>query len=225
MLSKKLPLLLPAAALFAALSGPAMAQDEDARRAILQMRTQLQMANQSRTELNNKVQDLQNQIAKLQGQVETLNHKLKQGLQNAASQQQAAEPPEPTPQVGDPDQQEAYDAGLDLFRQGSYQDAADALNGFANQYPKSPLTPNALFYAGSSQYATKDFQGAINTLEKITRNYPKSDKAGDALLVVAGSQLEMDDIDGSKATLQKVVQTYPDTPAADTAAERLKMYK
>lgn len=221
MLKRKLSLLVCSSALLGAtFSTPAVAfEDEDARRAILELRSQLKMAGLSRLELSNQIQALQKEVAQLRGQLETLSHSSQQ-----ASAEQNYYDFGPNPQVGDPNEQRDYDNAINLFRQGEYEMAGQALNNFATTYPNSVLTPAARFYEGSSYYAVRDFQGAISRLERMARTYPNDPQAGDALLVVAGSQLELNNIEGSKQTLQRVISQYPNTPAADTANERLKMY-
>ena len=221
MFKRQLSLLVFSSAILGAgFSSPAMAfEDEDARRAILELRSQLKMAGLSRLELSNQIQALQKEIAQLRGQLESLDHSAKQ-----ASSQQNYDDFGPNPQVGDPNEQHDYDNAINLFRQGEYEMAANALNNFASAYPRSVLTPAARFYEGSSYYAIRDFQGAISLLERMVSSYPQDPQAGDALLVVAGSQLELNNIEGSKQTLQRVIQQYPNSPAADTAQERLKMY-
>lgn len=194
-------------------------QDEDARRAILELRSQLKMAGLSRLELSNQIQALQKEVAQLRGALESLDYSARQ-----TTAQQNYEDFGPNPQVGDPNEQRDYDHAINLFRQGEYEMAGQALNNFANTYPNSVLTPGARFYEGSSHYATRDFQGAISRLERMVSSYPQDPQAGDALLVVAGSQLELNNIEGSKQTLQRVINQYPNSPAADTAQERLKMY-
>lgn len=219
-LHKKSTALLISAALLG-MTQPVFAQeDEQARRAILELRSQLKQSDIVRNDLAKQVQELQKQVTQLRGQVESISN-----VSHAQAQESRANDDiGPSAQVGDPVEQQAYDTALDLFRQGNYPAAASALGNFSNVYPNSPLAPSARFYEGSSRYANRDFQGAINNLENLLKTHPRDAKAGDALLVIAGSQLELNDIAGSKATLERTIRDYPGTPAADTAAERIKMY-
>lgn len=198
-------------------------EDEDARRAILDLRSQLRQTQQNNITLSNKINELQQQITQLRGSIETANHQMRQAQQS--SQQQANPDVPPSPQVGDPNEQQDYDSALDLFRQGNYAEASTALNRFAQQYPNSPLAPSARFYEGSSRYANKDFNGSIQGLQAMVSAYPRDPKAGDALLVIAGSQVELNNIAGAKSTLQRVVREYPNTPASDTAKNRLELFR
>ncbi len=219
-LSKKSTALL-ISAVFLGMAQPAFsAEDEQARRAILELRSQLKQSDIVRNDLARQVQDLQKQVSQLRGQIETISNVSQAQLQETRANDDLG----PSAQVGDPVEQQAYDTALDLFRQGNYPAAASALGNFSSAYPNSPLTPSARFYEGSSRYACRDFKGSINNLENLVKTYPRDSKAGDALLVIAGSQLELNDIAGSKATLERTIREYPGTPAADTAAERLKMY-
>ncbi|NLY65875.1 MAG: tol-pal system protein YbgF [Alcaligenaceae bacterium] len=222
-LKKKHTLLLFTSAFFCSiLSHNAYAfEDEDARRAILDLRAQLRQSAQARLELSNKIQSLQSQITQLRGEIEKINNSSMISAQNARSEAGF----EPTPQVGDPTEQRTYDQALDLFRQGNYSQASVALGNFAAAYPNSPLTPSARFYEGSSRYASKDFRGAIQGLQSMVSAYPSDPKAGDAMLVIAGSQVELNNIAGAKATLESIVHQYPDTPASDTAQQRLELFR
>ena len=214
-------LALVLSTVFFSVTQPAWAQeDEQARRAILELRSQLKQSDMVRNDLAQQVQKLQNELRQIRGQLESLGN----AGQSQALASRANDDIGPSAQVGDPTEQRAYDAALDLFRQGNYAGASQALANFSAAYPSSPLTPSAMFYEGSSRYANRDFKNSIKVLNEMVHAYPKDSKAGDALLVIAGSQLELNNIDGSKATLQRTIKEYPGTPAADTAKERLSMY-
>lgn len=217
-LNKKTITLILSAALLAVIKPAFALEDEEARRAILELRSQLKQSNMLRNNLAAQVQQLQNELRQIRGQLEFLGSNTQQ-LDARANDEIGL-----STQVGDPVEQRAYDTALDLFRSGNYVAAARALASFTVAYPSSILTPSALFYEGSSRYASRDFKGAIQTLDKMIRAYAKDEKAGDALLVIAGSQLELNNIKASKATLQRTIRDYPGTPAADTAKERLKLY-
>ena len=130
-LKKSHSLLIASSALVLSLSAnQAYAfEDEDARRAILDLRSQLRQTQQNNIELNNKINNLQQQITQLRGSIETANHQTRMAQQ---ANQQAANPDvPPSQQVGDPNEQQNYDNALDLFRQGNYAEASTALNRFA----------------------------------------------------------------------------------------------
>jgi len=203
------------------LSTPAHAfADDDARKAILDLRQQLRQAteqNQRATlQLADQIESLQREVARLRGQVEQASRPAPPSASNTNAGGEGAT-------ASDPKEQAAYDGAIDLYRKGQYKEASDALAAFATLYPNSQLAPTAQFYLGSSRYMLKDYKGSIEQLQSLVKQSPDNARAPDALLVVAGSQVELNDRAGAKATLQRLIKTYPGTPAADAANKRLQL--
>lgn len=211
---------LTATALFAT---PAHAfADDEARRAILDLREQVhQMAEHDRRirlDMADQIENLKQEIMSLRGQIEQL--KWASDLERRSSQDQSGGN---TTRVADPQEQAAYESPIALFRSGKYREAIEGFNTFIEAYPDSQLTPEARFYRGSSQYATKAFKESIAGLQELVKETPEDPRAADALLIIAASQIELDDLAGAKASLQRITKEYADTSAAQTAQERLKL--
>ncbi|MHA3903874.1 tol-pal system protein YbgF [Castellaniella sp. WN] len=211
---------LSAAALLAlALAAPAAQAfaDDEARRAILELRTQIKQMNeqnqQARLQLADQMDLLHQEIATLRGRVEELSQRTPAADGNAPQ----------TPQAGDPQEQAAYEAAADQYRNGRYKEAAAGFATFIQSYPDSALAGDALFYLGSSQYASKDFKNSIQTMQTLVKNHPDDPRAPDALLVVAADQIELNDMKGAKTSLQRIIKDYPGSAAAETAKSRLKL--
>jgi len=206
----------------AAVAAPAHAfSDDEARRAILDLRQQVQQQHEqnqrARLQLADQMQAMQQEIAQLREQLELVSRQ----QPSAQPGQGAANPPGAT--ASDPREQAAYDGAIDQFRKGQYKDAAESLAAFIALYPNSQLAPTAKFYLGSSRYAVKDYKGAIEQLNQLVQQSPDDARAPDALLVIAGSQLELNNRAGAKASLQRIVKDYPNSPAAETAQNRLQL--
>lgn len=217
---------LSAAALLAlTLTAPAAHAftDDEARRAILELRTQIQQMKdqnqQARLQLADQMDMLHQEIATLRGRVEELS----QQNRNGAAQGQGNAPQQQAPQTGDPQQQAAYEAAADQYRNGRYKEAASSFATFVQSYPDSDQVTDAQFYLGSSQYASKDFKNSIQTMQALVKNRPDDARAPDALLVVAADQIELNDMKGAKASLQRIIKDYPKSSAAETAKSRLKL--
>ena len=210
--------LLMAAALVASQPAHAFA-DDDARKAILELRQQIKSmteANQrSRLQLADQIEGLEQEVTRLRGMIEQLGRPGGAGASAGGAQ--------PDDKAEDPREQSAYDGAMEQFRKGDYKDASDSLTAFLTLYPESNLAPTALFYLGSSRYALKDYKGAIDRLTLLSQKFATHPRASDALLVIAGSQIEMNNRAGAKVTLQRIVKDYKGTPAADTAAKRLQL--
>ena len=207
----------------AVIGGPAHAfADDQARRAILDLREQLQtlvdQSRQIRVRQADQIDQLQQEVARLRGEVERLGYVAERNQQQTASSGQ-----ESSIQVSDPAEQAAYDQAMQSFRAGQYQEASKELTQFIQTYPQSALVHEARFYRGSSLYAIKDFKGSIAGLQAMINAAPTDPRAADALLVIAASQVELNDLDGARASLQRIVKEYPDTHAAETAKSRLTL--
>jgi tol-pal system protein YbgF len=219
--------------------------DDEARKAILDLRSKVEALSQSvNARIDTKADksstlDLVNQnevtlqeISKLRGQIEVLANE----LANAQKRQKdfyvdldarlrKLEPRQVTidgkaAQV-DPTEQKDYDAAMLLFKAGDYKAAAGALDAFVRRYPESGYAANAQYWLGNAFYAQRDCKSAIAAQQVVLKAYPDSPKAADAMLNIASCQTELKD-KAAKKTLQDLIKTYPDTPAAETAKERLK---
>ena len=118
-------------------------------------------------------------------------------------------------------EQRAYDAALDQFKSGNYSAATSSFQGFTRSYPRSPLAPSAMYWAGNAQYAQKDFRAAIATQRQLLAAFPDSQKVPDALLNIASAQIELGDNGGARKTLEEIVAKYPTSEAAGKARQRL----
>lgn len=204
-------------------AGPAHAfADDDARRAILDLREQLhQMVEQDRRirlEFADQIEMLRSEVSSLRGEVERL--KWITDLDKRTTQDQSGGS---GTTVADPQEQAAYEGPMGLFRSGKYKEAAEGFSMFLDAWPNSQLAPEARFYRGSSLYATKQFRESIAGLEELITMDPQDPRAPDALLIIAANQIELDDLTAAKASLQRIVNQYPDSSAAQTAKERLQL--
>lgn len=194
--------------------------DDEARRAILDLRQQLQaiteQSRQIRLQQADQIEGLRQDVARLRGEVERLSHLSRRN-------EPAAPASESSIQVANPIEQSAYDQAMQSFRAGQYQVASKELAQFIQAYPQSALVPEARFYRGSALYATKDFKGSIAGLQAMLTAAADDPRAPDALLVIAASQVELNDLQGARASLQRIVKDYPDTRAAETAKSRLQL--
>ncbi|QDQ86344.1 tol-pal system protein YbgF [Alcaligenaceae bacterium SJ-26] len=197
--------------------------DDESRRAILELRQQIQQMTEqnqrARLQLADQIESLRQEITRLRNQVEHLDQ------QAAQASARNAPPDDGTPRVSDEQEQQAYDDAIDHFRNGRYREAAELMTAFTALYPSSALEPLARFYLGSSHYALKDYKAAIESLDAMLKSAPTNPRAPDALLVIAGSQIELGDYAAAKTSLQRIVREYPGTPAAETANNRLQLLR
>ncbi len=234
-------------AAFAALplhASAALFDDNEARKAILDLRAKVeQLQNDLNTRLDTKADksamlDLINthdqtmqEIAKLRGVVEVLANDVsnlqkrqKDLYTDLDARLRKVEPQQVTidgkQEAVQQAEQNSYDAALGQFKSGDYKGAASALDAFVRQYPASAYAANAQYWLGNAYYAQRDCKGAIAAQQVVLKNYPDSPKAADAMLNIASCYSELKDNKKAKATLDALIAKYPDSGAAQTAKDR-----
>ncbi|HYD97177.1 MAG TPA: tol-pal system protein YbgF [Noviherbaspirillum sp.] len=226
-------------------SQAALFEDEEARRAILDIRARLtNMQNEinakadktNNLDLNNQNEQLRQEIARLRGQVELLTNELanlqkrqKDFYVDLDARLSKLEPQKVTIDgkevLMEQGEQRAYDAALAYFKAGDYRNAGASFYDFTRRYPQSGLTPSAQYWLGNTYYAQRDFKNAITAQQVVLKNYPDSPKAPDALLNIASCYMELKDRPAARKTLETLIAQYPESPAAETAKERIAALK
>lgn len=196
--------------------------------------------------LAGEIEKLREEIRILRGQVETLGNSIEgvakrqrdmyvdldQRLRRfeqpgaaAASSAPAAAPAEAAKPVAAAgvaaEENEAYERAQAQRRQGNYQGAITAFQGFVARYPKSTLAPRALYWIGDSQFNLRDFKAAIASQQKLLSAYPDSSSVPDALLNMASAQLEAGDSAAARKTMDGLIAKYPASEAAEKARRRV----
>ncbi len=238
-----------ALALLPSIASAGLFDDDEARRAILDVRTKIDEVNvrldakidtkadkSSALDLSNQNEQLRAEVAKLRGQLEVLAN----DLANAQRRQQdfyvdldnrirkmepkrmTVDGKEATVEVNE---QRAFDAAMALFKAAEYKNASAAFSGFTVNYPQSAYVGSAHYWLGNSYYAQRDCKNTITSLQLLVKSYPDHPKTPDAMLNIAACQLELKDKPASKKTLEAVMKYYPDTEAAQAAKSRLPSVK
>ena len=239
-------------AAFSLASVPAHAglfDDEEARKAILELRAKIDnlqqdtaaklsdKADRSGTlDLINQNEQLRQEIAKLRGQVEVLANDLAETQKRQKdfyidldTRLRNMEPKKVTVDGQDaevePSEQKAYETAMGLFKDGDYKGAGAALNDFLRRYPQSAFAANAQYALGNSFYVQNDYRDALSAQQIVVKNFPSSPRAPEALLNIASCYVELKDKAGAKRTLETLIDKYPGSTSAQTAKERLHSIK
>lgn len=119
-------------------------------------------------------------------------------------------------------EQSVYSQAFDALKAGSYSVAISGFQDFLNQYPSSPLAPNAQYWLGEAHYVNHDFAAAGTAFQAVLDKWPSSSKAPDAMLDLGNTQLAQGKTTKGRATLRQVASQYSGTSAASRAQARLK---
>ncbi len=229
-------------ALGASLSGASWAalfEDNEARRAILDLRQKVDKQNESMQQLQRALIEQQNQFEAMRSELANLRGEKEQLTQDLKRQQDSAkvvserlrkfEPSKVTLDgvelMAEPAETKAYEDALAVFRQGDFATAANVFSDFTRRYPRSGYGVAALFWLGNAQYANRDYKEAIKNFSALLARAPDHARAPESLLSVANCQLELKDTKAARKTLTDVVKSYPQTEAATAATERLAKLK
>lgn len=223
--------------------------DEEARRAIADLRIRIEANGKAAEErmakvetlvqdraidLARQIDELKQELARLRGQIEvqanhieTLDRRQKDlyvDLDARLRKLEASSRAQEKQAASAPDpvaEGKTYEAALNQFKLGNYQASVAAFQSFLVAYPESQQVPSAQYWIGNAYYALRDYKTAIAAQQKLLASWPDSAKAPDALLNIASSQAEMGEARTARETLQALVKKYPGTPAADQAKQRL----
>lgn len=224
-------------------------EDDEARKAILELRAKVDaMARDLNAridtksdktaaleQLNQQEQTMQ-EIARLRGQIEVLANELANAQKHQkdyyADLDARLKKLEPRQETIDgrtaevmPTEKQQYDTAMEQFKSGDYKTAAASLQDFVKRYPQSAYAPNAQYWLGNTYFAQGDYKKAIAALEVVTATYADSPKAPDAMLNIASSYALMKDNKAARKALQQLMSKYPDSSAATTAKARLASLK
>jgi tol-pal system protein YbgF len=228
----------------------ALFEDDEARRAILDLRQrteaqrlaaerlaeeqrqEISQLRRSLLELQTQIEALRGDIARQHGQNEQLLRELadvqrrqKDIAQGVDERLRKVEPSKVSVDgrefIADPTEARDFEAALAIFRKGEFPAAQAAFADFIKRYPQSGFRPTALFWLGNAQYANRDYRGAIANFRALLTASPEHPRAPEAVLSIANCQIELKDNAGARRTLDELVKAYPQSEAAVAAKERL----
>ena len=237
---------LAAIALWGAPAQAALFEDDEARKAILDLRqrvetirTQAEASNQrladengqlrrSLVELQQQIDAVRGDLARMTGRNEELQRALAEMQQRQADLSTKVQENAPT-QVevdgreftADPREKAEFEAALGVFRAGQFAQAQTAFADFVKRYPSSGYSPSALFWLGNAQYATRNYNEAIANFRSMLQVAPSHAKAPEAVLSIANCQIELKDTRAARRTLEDLIKAYPQSEAAQAGRERL----
>jgi tol-pal system protein YbgF len=206
----------------------AMLSDDEARRAILELRKSVSTSQAAILDLQNQLDKHKSENAQLRGQIESLqkqnddlSNNQKSFYQDLDARVSRLEPQnvevEGVTGIVQAGEKSSYDEALKSFQAGQIKNADSEFTSFIRKYPSSPYLPLALYWSGNTKYALKDYKAAITQLQGLISRYPGHQRVPAATLTMANANLES----GKKAVAKKLftdlIAKYPDSDAANEA--------
>lgn len=232
----------------------ALFEDDEARRAILDLRQKVDVSQQRLTEdvrkagdenaqLRRSLLDLSNQIEMLRSEMATMRGQNEQLARSVADMQRTQkdisqgvderlrkfEPGKVTVDgrefAAEQVEKQEFETALATLRKGDFAAAQTSFLGFINRYPQSGYRTPGLFWLANAQYALRDYRSAVANFKAIVAADPDHLRAPEALLSTANCQVELKDPKSARKTLEELVKAYPQSEAASVAKDRLSKMK
>ena len=229
MISKSaLALFLSVAASLLSQNTWAILSDDEARRAILELRKSVSASQAAILDLQNQLDKHKSENAQLRGQIESLqkqsddlSNKQKSFYQDLDARISRLEPQnvevEGVTGIVQAGEKSSYDEALKSFQAGQIKNADSEFTTFIRKYPSSPYLPLALYWSGNTKYALKDYKAAITQLQGLISRYPGHQRVPAATLTMANANLESGKKAIAKKLLTDLISKYPDSDAAKEA--------
>lgn len=220
--------------------------DDEARKAILDLRQRNDQSNSAIKSLGDENAQLRRSLLDLQGQIENLKSELSQsrGAQERLARDLSDLQLRQKDMVGamderirrfeplkaavdgneflaDPQEKRDYEVAMDIFRKGDFVGAQASLSQFVLRYRASGYTPSALFWLANAQYANKDYNESLSNFQQMLKVSPNHVRASEAMLAISNVQIELKDLKAARKTMEELIKAYPASETAATARDRL----
>ncbi len=224
--------------------------DDEARRAIVELRQKVDAGQQaanaanaearesnaatrrSLLELSNQIEQVRAELARMRGQNEQLAREVSElqrqqkDVQAGVDERLRQVEPQRIEYDGQsftvaPNEKRDFDAAMDLLRKSEFGPAASAYNAFLQRYPASGYRASVLYWLGNAQYASKAYKESVESHRRLATEFPTHLRTPEAMLAMANSQIELKDARASRRTLEDLVKAYPNSEAAAAGRERL----
>jgi len=113
---------------------------------------------------------------------------------------------------------EQFNAALQAFQAGQFQQAEDGFKAFMAANPSHKLTPDAVFYIGETYFQRSRPREAAEQYLKVTTDYSKSSRAPESMVRLGQTLAALGNSEEACATFVEFGKRYP---AATTTVKRL----
>lgn len=205
--------------------------DDEARKAILELRAQVQSQQEAQLNLYSKIEKLTNEIQTLRGQIDVLNNSLGKERQNSQSMYGDLSSridqmdPKERASVNSNDKeiaaQQEFNSCLSYFQKGQAEKAIQCFSSFTQKRSASRLYPEALYWLGSSYYMSGQYAKTIEIENRVISRYPRHAKAPEAYLLLGMAQMDSRKNAEARKTFTALIKNYPKSEAAALAKKQL----
>ena len=242
--------MLAVLALSASQAHAGLFDDEEARRAIMDLRNQrtqdadaanakiqalsaqVEQLKRSLLDMNAQLEQLRGDVAKARGDHEVLARDVSEvqrrqkDMQSSVDERVRKLEPQPVTLDGktfkaEADEKRLFDEALGRLRGADFAGGAAGLNGLLQNYPATGYRESAYYWLGNAHYGLRDYKASIEAFRTLVDRYPDHARAPEALLSIANCYSELKDNTNARKTLEQLIKQYPQSEASQTARDRL----
>lgn len=216
--------------------------DDEARKRIEQLRTEVteltqraETVNRNQLDFANQTEALRADIAKLRGQIEVISYELEatqkrqkdfyvdldnrlRKLEQPVTDTKSTEAPKTDPAAETRD----YEAALGQLKTGKFKEAGAGFLAFIKTWPESTLLPSAHYWGGYAHAQARQHAKAVELFAHFAATWPNDERAPSALEGQVTSLEALKDGKGARAVLERLATKYPASDAGKRAKVRLK---
>lgn len=207
--------------------------DDEARKAILDLREKVEATQNGQMQLATQIEQLREQNAMLIGRIETLSNELSMQQRSVrdlfanldkrvATFETRNESVDGKDFTVSAEEKRRYDLALVLFSQGKYEQSQKLLVSLIDEYPETGYMPNALYWLGNALFAGGELRESISVQDRLIKDYPDSARIPEALLSKGAAEASLDRRSQATQTLKMIIKKYPDSESAKLAKDRLQ---
>ena len=107
-----------------------------------------------------------------------------------------------------------YNAALQAFQSGQYQQAEEGFKAFMTANPGHRLTPDAVFYIGETYFQRSRPREAAEQYLKVTTDFARSSRAPESMVRLGQTLAALGNKDQACATFAEFGKRYPTATAS-----------
>lgn len=159
----------------------------------------------------------------LQGEEETAKNETAQAAPPEKEEEQGqAEEASQTLPVTHLSPQEVYNMAYSDYSKGNFQLSIDGFTIYREQFPKSPLADNSLYWIGECYFSQKMYEDAIDKFNELILRHPLGDKTPAAYLKKGISLIELGKKEEALSVFKLLIGKYPLEKETKIAQQKIR---
>lgn len=138
---------------------------------------------------------------------------------DSKTEEDAPQTPLPSPSLSP---QVVYNMAYTDYLKGNFELAIEGFNLYIEQFPRSPLSDNALYWIGECHFSIREYTKAIEQFNNLILDYPDGDKAPAAYLKKGISLIELGKKEEALMVFKLLISKYPLEEETKIAQQKIR---